>query len=120
MRTPCCLFAILLFATTTLAQKEKLSLKGHTGQVPSVAWSPPDGKRLATAGDDVAIHVWDVATGQQLLTLRGHTGTVESIAFSPDGKRLVSAGGDGTVRVWDAASGKEVVQLKHEAQSTVH
>ena len=72
--------------------QELLTLKGHTGMAPSVAFSP-DGKRLASslAGGHRRVKVWDAQTGQELLTLKGHTGRVRSVAFSPDGKRLASA-----------------------------
>jgi WD40 repeat protein len=77
----------------------------------SVAFSP-DGQRLATAGRDRTVKVWDAATGQEARTLQGHTGAVTSVAFSPDGKRLASAGQDQTVKVWDAATGQEVLTLQ--------
>jgi WD40 repeat protein/serine/threonine protein kinase len=81
------------------------TFRGHQGLVWSVAFSL-DGKRLATAGEDSSVKVWDIAKGGDPLTLKGHKDQVDCVAFSPDGKQLASASFDRTVKLWDAGSGQ--------------
>jgi hypothetical protein len=92
--------------------KELLTLKGYTGVVNSVCFSP-DGKRIAAGISDGTVKVWDVQTGQQALTIEGHSGAVLSVCFSPDGKHIASGSGDGTVRVCDLQTGQEILSLGH-------
>ena len=77
----------------------------------------PDGKRLASAGRDRAIWLWDLATGQEVARLEGHTNYVFSLAFSPDGNSLVSGSGDGTVRIWDTEPPARRHQARREAEA---
>lgn len=69
----------------------------------AVAFSP-DGGQLASAGDDGAIRLWNVASSQLQAVVHGHAGAVRSLAFSRDGRMLASGGDDATVRVWDLSS----------------
>ena len=77
-------------------------LRGHTDEVFAVAFHP-DGTRLASAGRDRAVWLWDLARGEEVARLQGHTSYVWSLAFSPDGATLASGSGDFTVRLWDTA-----------------
>jgi WD40 repeat protein len=63
---------------------------------------------LASAGDDITIRLWDVATGNELQTLVGHTQTPLSLAFSPDGATLASADRGRGVRLWTLSLAGEV------------
>ncbi len=67
----------------------------------AVAWSP-DGKRIASGGDDNTVQVWDAANGDHVYIYRGHSGLVEAVAWSPDGRRIASGSWDKTVQVWGA------------------
>lgn len=71
----------------------------------------PDGQRVAAAGDDGRIRLWDTRSGRELAVLVGHTSWVRRVAFFPDGRRLLSAGLDRRLRLWDLARGEEVAAL---------
>src|SRR6266568_5177436 len=65
------------------------TLRGHSGWIDSVAFSP-DGQRVATAAGDNSAAIWETATGRLLLRVRGHSSWVKSVAFSPDGKQIIT------------------------------
>ena len=91
-------------------------LRGHSDEVFAVAFHP-GGTRLATAGRDRAIWLWDSAKGEEVGRLAGHTSYVRSLAFSPDGKSLISGSGDGTVRLWDTEPLANRFQARREAEA---
>jgi WD40 repeat protein len=72
----------------------------------------PDGTRLASANQDHAVKIWNIADGREVLTLKGHLGEIQCLEFSSDGKLLATGSKDKTVKVWDLADGKEVHSLQ--------
>ncbi|MCI0634612.1 MAG: protein kinase [Actinobacteria bacterium] len=73
------------------------------------------GSRVATAGPDGLVRIWDVETGRSVVVLAAPSGDLPDIVFSPDGSRLATAGSDGIVRLFDATSGEQVLALRgHE------
>jgi hypothetical protein len=84
-------------------------LTGHTKPVRAVTLSP-DGKTLASGGEDGVIKIWDVddKKARHTVTVRG---PVRGLAFSRDGKTLWSGAGNsfpdwGEITTIDAVAGK--------------
>jgi WD40 repeat protein len=89
-------------------RKELPRLEGHTHAVIGAAFSPSDGKTVATASWDGSVRLWNSETGQEVGRLRRHTAGVEALAFTGDGRRLVSGGADGRAILWDVAAAREL------------
>ena len=74
----------------------------HGEAAVAVAFSP-DGLRLASAGADGIVRVWDGENGAEVRHYAGARDRVQQLQFSPDGGRLWSMGRVSGVRAWDLA-----------------
>lgn len=92
------------------------TLRGHTKEVLSVAWSP-DGTRLASGSADGTMRLWDGRSGELLYTSQDDMGWGILVQWSPDGTRLLSWASDYGIRLWD---GKSVALLHELARKGEH
>jgi WD40 repeat protein len=95
--------------------KLERELAGHREWVLAIAFRP-DGKRLATAGQEGTIKVRETATWRELSDVSGDAAPVLCLDWTPDGRRLASADQAGSVRLWDPEAGRTTARIAHKAQ----
>jgi WD40 repeat protein len=80
----------------------RIHVPGHTDLVTAMAFDPR-GARLAVAGADDRVRLFEVATRRQIhaLPMATQQGLLNDLAFSPDGRTLAVTAADSTVRFWD-------------------
>lgn len=105
---------MLFWATLTGAQDvpELVSLRGHSGGINSVAFSP-GGKQIVSGGSR-AVKIWDIGESEPQYNLLGHSRRINAVAYSPDGRRIGSAAV--TIILWDAATGERLQTLESRAK----
>ena len=90
----------------------------HQDEVWAVAFAP-DGKTLASGGDDNHLRFWDPATRVPSQVVNPHNATVAAVAWHPGG-RLVASGGlieQGNLKLWDLQTHLPVASpVGHTAQ----
>ncbi len=100
--------SVVLWDFTTNRKRFALTAQsgGHSGPVYGLSFSP-DATRLATAGWDQKVIVWDLQTGTKQRTIeKAHEDGVWSVEFAPCGRVLATVGQDGKTKIWDGDTGR--------------
>ncbi|KAM9805457.1 sterol regulatory element-binding protein cleavage-activating protein isoform 4-T4 [Syngnathus typhle] len=87
------------------------TLQGHSAGITSVYID--ETMVLASGGQDGAICLWDVLTGNRVSHVYGHRGDVTSLACAPF--CIISSGLDDLICVWDRSSGRKLYCIQQEA-----
>jgi WD40 repeat protein/serine/threonine protein kinase len=103
-------------AIDTASGKDIFPRRGHIAPLNAVATSP-NGGTLASAGEDRAVKVWNLADGRVLHSFAVHSDAVWGLVFSPNGKLLASGSRDGTIVLWDLRSGTQIRALRGHSRS---
>ncbi|MEM7544656.1 MAG: c-type cytochrome [Pseudomonadota bacterium] len=89
-------------------------LDGHEAAVKTAVFVGDD--RIASAGDDDTILIWDRASGSVLHRITGHSAKIMALAASPDGRMIASASWDRTVGIWDVETGALIQTMTGHSQ----
>ena len=73
----------------------------------------PDGRFVATGGDDGVVRIWSLLTGSCDGAFSRHNKPVYLIRWARSGRSVVSVSGDGLICVWDAAHQCELHRFQH-------
>ena len=83
----------------------------HTLPIQAVTISH-DCSKVVTAGYDMKLVLWDIATKHQLKAFAGHTDWISAVIFSPIDHLVASASYDTTVQLWNVATRSHSHALK--------
>jgi eukaryotic-like serine/threonine-protein kinase len=96
-----------LYRRTTLARDVLLEISSPVYQL----CFSPDRRRLAAAGKDSNVRLFDPDSGKISLVLPTEQIEINGMSYSPDGIELATAGDDGTVRVFNLETSAERLKI---------
>jgi cell division cycle protein 20 (cofactor of APC complex) len=105
-----------------ISQHHVGTLKLHTQEVCGLKWNP-DGRYLASGGNDNLVTIWDGSMSHDnkpLHILRDHLAAVKAVAWCPWQTNLLATGGgtaDRRIKIWNMFNGN--LLQDHDAKSQI-
>lgn len=90
--------------------KIRHEMHGHAQSVDALAFRP-DGRMLASGGNDRYLYLWNVESGTLAEEWPVQGTGIRSLDFDPDGVMVLCAGLDETPRIIDIRTGREVLRF---------
>ncbi len=88
--------------------------QAHSDSISEIALSP-DGERLATAGNDKLLKIWEWASHKQIAQLE-HGGALFGVGFNTNGTEVLAIDADKQLKVWDIKTRERVVGVNGKKQ----
>uniref|UniRef100_A0AAQ6IID5 Telomerase-associated protein 1 n=1 Tax=Anabas testudineus TaxID=64144 RepID=A0AAQ6IID5_ANATE len=115
-------FTIVLWLLSNLgldtSAEPHVTLRGHSGGVTCLAFSP-DGGQLLSGGKDQGLMLWDVSSSPAVLSksLRhSHRDWITGCVWTPD--CVISSSNDGRLCVWDLQTGRRLREISWRSPLT--
>ncbi|KAJ2951190.1 hypothetical protein O0L34_g5582 [Tuta absoluta] len=100
------------------------TINAHSQEVCGLKWSP-DGRYLASGGNDNLLNIWPVAQGQHysqpqyIYSFNQHLAAVKGLAWCPWSSGILASGGgtaDRTIRIWNVNTGANLNTVDTKSQ----